>query len=72
VLLGDHGLDRAGRRLAGREAVVALERAPAEVRAAALALAHEVDLLDSFWPTSPIVRSPVERSNENRHGLRSP
>src|SRR3954469_24219803 len=23
-------------------------------------------------PTSPIVRSPVERSNENRHGLRSP
>ena len=26
----------------------------------------------SFWPTSPIVRSPVERSNENRQGLRSP
>src|SRR3954453_5333794 len=24
------------------------------------------------WPTSPIVRSPVDRSNEKRHGLRSP
>jgi hypothetical protein len=23
-------------------------------------------------PTSPIARSPVARSNENRHGLRSP
>ena len=26
----------------------------------------------SSWPTSPIARSPVTRSNENRHGLRRP
>ena len=26
----------------------------------------------AFWPTSPIQRSPVSRSNEYRHGLRSP
>ena len=26
----------------------------------------------SFCPTSAIVRSPVRRSNEKRHGLRSP
>ena len=26
----------------------------------------------AFWPTSPIQRSSVARSNENRHGLRSP
>src|SRR6187402_2367969 len=25
-----------------------------------------------FCPTSPIQRSPVDRSNENRHGFRSP
>ena len=25
-----------------------------------------------FWPTSPIHRSPVARSNDQRHGLRSP
>ena len=24
------------------------------------------------WPTSPIHRSPVARSNEKRHGLRRP
>ena len=26
----------------------------------------------ALWPTSPIVSAPVARSNENRHGLRSP
>src|SRR5665648_1031787 len=24
------------------------------------------------WPTSPMIRSPVVRSNDQRHGLRSP
>ena len=45
VRADDHRRDVAGRRLAGRVARAALERPPAEVRAAPAAARHEVDLL---------------------------
>ena len=68
----DDGLDVAGRRLAGRVPRAALERAPAEVRAAARAAAHEVDLLPLALADVADRQVAGLRSNEKRQGLRRP
>ena len=66
----EHQADMAGRILAGVVWLRSLERRPAELPSPGRATRSTSSI--ALWPTSPIDSEPVSRSNEKRHGLRSP